>query len=216
MPTAATVALMPTPQGWYPDPYSDNQDRYWDGVGWTDATRATTPGTPTASYAVPRARRRHFLSLLAILLAGAALGAVTIAAAWALTRPATENSAVIESTTTTTPPATTQPTTEFDAGAVDLDEFISKADHFRLIAADTAPASVLADDDTINEFGTQICGLIQRAIDVEQLEVFAAQMWVTFDPETRAAMGDDPNVLAGLFDDAATVWCPDAAEELLS
>jgi uncharacterized RDD family membrane protein YckC len=33
-----------TPQGWYPDPSDASQERWWDGVAWTEATRAAEAG----------------------------------------------------------------------------------------------------------------------------------------------------------------------------
>lgn len=36
-----------TPKGWYPDPNNASQERWWDGVAWTEATRQRdTGGTP--------------------------------------------------------------------------------------------------------------------------------------------------------------------------
>jgi len=39
-----------TPAGWYPDPNSPGQQRYWDGAAWTDNT---APGAGTAPAAPP-------------------------------------------------------------------------------------------------------------------------------------------------------------------
>jgi uncharacterized RDD family membrane protein YckC len=33
-----------TPPGWYPDPSDASQQRYWDGVAWTEATAPAAPG----------------------------------------------------------------------------------------------------------------------------------------------------------------------------
>lgn len=42
----------PPPAGWYPDPYIDNGQRYWDGYGWT-AHAAAAAGAPVVSSAGP-------------------------------------------------------------------------------------------------------------------------------------------------------------------
>jgi hypothetical protein len=42
-PTATTTSLPPA--GWYPDPLAQAEQRYWDGVRWTEATNgAVSPG----------------------------------------------------------------------------------------------------------------------------------------------------------------------------
>ncbi len=38
-----------TPAGWYPDPADDQQQRYWDGAGWTHQTRPDPQPTPTST-----------------------------------------------------------------------------------------------------------------------------------------------------------------------
>jgi uncharacterized RDD family membrane protein YckC len=38
------------PPGWYPDPANASQQRYWDGVAWTDAT---APAAPVQGYGAP-------------------------------------------------------------------------------------------------------------------------------------------------------------------
>ena len=50
-----------TPAGWYPDPQSPSQERYWDGVAWGDATRPAgggfappaAPGYGAPGYGAP-------------------------------------------------------------------------------------------------------------------------------------------------------------------
>jgi hypothetical protein len=45
-----------TPAGWYPDPQDPGQQRYWDGVAWTEATRPSgiaPPPPPTGAYGAP-------------------------------------------------------------------------------------------------------------------------------------------------------------------
>ncbi len=32
--------------GWYPDPHGEPCERYWDGHGWTDQTRAMVISLP--------------------------------------------------------------------------------------------------------------------------------------------------------------------------
>lgn len=34
------------PAGWYPDPTAPGQQRYWDGMQWTEHTAAGTSGSP--------------------------------------------------------------------------------------------------------------------------------------------------------------------------
>lgn len=34
------------PQGWYPDPKDESQERYWDGKVWTEKTAPKKPRTP--------------------------------------------------------------------------------------------------------------------------------------------------------------------------
>lgn len=42
------------PPGWYPDPFDTSQldERYWNGAEWTEATRLSDQGPPTATQAV--------------------------------------------------------------------------------------------------------------------------------------------------------------------
>jgi len=43
-----------TPAGWYPDPDSPGQQRYWDGSEWTDKTMDNTPVSTTRRTADER------------------------------------------------------------------------------------------------------------------------------------------------------------------
>jgi uncharacterized RDD family membrane protein YckC len=42
-----------TPAGWYPDPSSPGQQRYWDGTAWTDNTAPGAGAAPTAPPVPP-------------------------------------------------------------------------------------------------------------------------------------------------------------------
>jgi hypothetical protein len=39
---------VPTPAGWYPDPWSSGHHRYWDGTAWTSGAFPHGPATPSA------------------------------------------------------------------------------------------------------------------------------------------------------------------------
>jgi uncharacterized RDD family membrane protein YckC len=42
-----------TPAGWYPDPNTPGQQRYWDGTTWTDNTAPGSGAPPAAPYGAP-------------------------------------------------------------------------------------------------------------------------------------------------------------------
>lgn len=52
--SAESGGAQETPAGWYPDPDSPGQQRYWDGSGWTDKTADSTPVSTTRRTADER------------------------------------------------------------------------------------------------------------------------------------------------------------------
>ena len=50
-----------TPAGWYTDPESPAQQRYWDGQAWTDQHAAPNPGQGFAPPFVEKPKPRHRL-----------------------------------------------------------------------------------------------------------------------------------------------------------
>ena len=66
---------LPNP-GWYDDPAGSGGQRFWDGSGWTDQTRAQPASGPPSSY---RPARRGVLfagAFVAVLILGAVVGLV--------------------------------------------------------------------------------------------------------------------------------------------
>lgn len=61
---------MSTPAGWYDDPQSPGQQRYWDGTAWTEQRQPGAPAasTLTAPPAKPKHTARNILIVLAVLL----------------------------------------------------------------------------------------------------------------------------------------------------
>ena len=42
---------MEAPEGWYPDPQAEADERFWDGSTWTDRTRSAASAQPAVSAA---------------------------------------------------------------------------------------------------------------------------------------------------------------------
>ncbi len=40
--------------GWYPDPHGEPRERFWDGHGWTDQTRAMVISLPAKPKPQPQ------------------------------------------------------------------------------------------------------------------------------------------------------------------
>lgn len=56
--------------GWYDDPESGTQMRYWDGSDWTDQRRPKAPGSSSAAVGRPRSEKDWVVSLLLCLFLG--------------------------------------------------------------------------------------------------------------------------------------------------
>lgn len=63
--------LQQAPAGWYADPKSSTQVRYWDGAGWTEHTGPlpSTPQPVTAPETAPEVRKSRRLRLALLLVA---------------------------------------------------------------------------------------------------------------------------------------------------
>lgn len=60
------------PQGWYADPESAHQFRYWDGSGWTQHVAPSGPAAPTAPRVWTKATAATLISCLLLVVAAAA------------------------------------------------------------------------------------------------------------------------------------------------
>lgn len=64
-----------SPAGWHPDPHVSGQQRYWDGVQWTQQTKSEPPAAPVptplateASGKLPWFRRTWVLVVIALVV----------------------------------------------------------------------------------------------------------------------------------------------------
>jgi hypothetical protein len=72
-PNRKTATMPETPQGWYPDPHQPAQQRWWDGVRWT---QHTAPLGQTPAIAVePPAKSK---TLRTVLIVGGVILAITL------------------------------------------------------------------------------------------------------------------------------------------
>src|SRR5690625_5887329 len=66
------AAMTHPPQGWYADPESAHQFRYWDGSGWTQHVAPSGPAATTAPRVWTKATAATLISCLLLVVAATA------------------------------------------------------------------------------------------------------------------------------------------------
>ena len=74
---AAHSAPQPMPAGWYPDPGSAGQQRYWDGSTWTPSVQEALPSMAPVP-ASRRISRGPIFALLGIVIVAVVVGAILL------------------------------------------------------------------------------------------------------------------------------------------
>ena len=77
--TPSSSTTTQQPPGWYADPQSPNQQRWWDGVQWTAQTSPAMPAGVGARVGAAKAARALVFAILGLVLFAVTLALNVIA-----------------------------------------------------------------------------------------------------------------------------------------